>query len=96
MSTTDSVSRGSRTQRLDIRMTPQVRSLIVRAANLSGTSLSDYVTTVSLEAAKRDIAADHVLSVSSSVWEEFVAALDQPDYSGLDEALSRPTIWDAA
>ena len=88
------ITRATRTQRLDIRMTPDARNTIVRAANLSGTSLSDYVTTASLAAARHDIDEHRSISLSQAAWDQFSAALDSPDYSALDAVLASGTIWD--
>lgn len=87
-------TRSARTERLDIRLTPEVRTTLVRAANLTGTSLSDYVSRACLVAARRDIAEEHQIRLSDEAWDEFTDALDNPNFDALDEILSSRTIWD--
>lgn len=73
---------------------PAVRETIVRAAKLLGTSLSNYITMASLNAARRDIAEHTTIQMDPKAFDSFAQALDNPDYSKLDSVLARPTIWD--
>ena len=86
--------RATRTERLDIRMTPDSRATLVQAANLTGASLTDYVINASLAAAQQEIARHTSISLSKSAWDEFARVLDEADYGPLDETLARPTVWD--
>jgi len=83
-----------RTERQDIRMAPTIRLVIRRAADLLGTSVSNYMTMASYEAARRDIAEHTTIEVGAKAFDTFAQALDNPDYSKLDSILARPTIWD--
>jgi uncharacterized protein (DUF1778 family) len=84
-----------RSARLDLRLTEENRSTIEQAAALAGTNLSDYVTGVTLSAARRDIAAARTITLDAKAWEEFLAFLDEPDTPAMTQLRNRRTRWDA-
>jgi uncharacterized protein (DUF1778 family) len=84
-----------RDARLDLRMTTDNRALISEAARLSGTNLTDYVMSVTLRAARSDILQARVLRLAPDAWEDFMAALEQPDTDAMSTLRSRATRWDA-
>lgn len=86
----------TRDARLDLRMTADNRALISEAAQLNGTSLSDYVMSVVVRAARRDVLQARVLRLDPGAWDEFVAVLDAPDTEAMTALRSRATRWDAA
>ena len=85
----------TRDARLDLRMTADNRALISEAAQLNGTSLSDYVMSVVVRAARRDVLQARVLRLDPEAWEDFVAALDDPDTEAMASLRSRATRWDS-
>ena len=84
----------AREARLDLRMTADNRALISEAAQLNGTSLTDYVMSVVVRAARRDVLQARVLRLDPDAWDDFVAALDAPDTEAMTALRSRATRWD--
>jgi uncharacterized protein (DUF1778 family) len=63
---------------LNLRIKPELRGLIDRAAALSGRNRTDFVLNAARNAAE-DTLLDHTLfAVSSKAYAEFVARLDAP------------------
>ena len=86
----------ARDARLDLRMTAANRALISEAAQLNGTSLTDYVMSVVIRAARRDVLQARVLRLDPDAWDDFVAALDEPDTDTMAALRSRATRWDSS
>ena len=84
----------TRSARLDLRLTPDNREVIAQAAAISGTNLSDYVTSVTLSAARRDIAAARTIYLDAAAWDNFLRILDEPDTPALTRLRTRQTRWD--
>ena len=85
----------TRDARLDLRMSADNRALISEAAQLNGTSLSDYVMSVVVRAARRDVLQARVLRLDPEAWDDFVAVLDDPDTEAMAALRSRATRWDS-
>jgi len=68
----------TRTQRLEARVTPELKALLVRAAELQGTSLSDFITWHSRQAANCTIRDHERLELDTHEREVFVTALLNP------------------
>jgi len=83
-----------RDARLDLRMTSDNRALISEAAQLNGTSLTDYVMSVVVRAARADVLQARVLQLEPDAWEDFLAALDEPDTDAMAALRTRATRWD--
>jgi uncharacterized protein (DUF1778 family) len=67
-----------RTQRLDARVSREEKEMIETAANLRGTSFSDFVRMVTKEAALKTISEHEVLTLSEKARHVFVEALLNP------------------
>ncbi|WP_368095136.1 DUF1778 domain-containing protein [Bifidobacterium bifidum] len=67
-----------KTSRLDIRLTDAQRQLIERAAELTGSTLTQWTARHLLESARKDIEEATVLHLESQAFEDFIQALDQP------------------
>ena len=67
-----------KTSRLDIRLTDAQRQLIERAAELTGSTLTQCTARHLLESARKDIEEATVLHLESQAFEDFIQALDQP------------------
>ena len=93
MSATNIVG-GTRSARLDLRLTPENRETIAQAAALAGTNLTDYVTSVTLGAARRDIAAARTIFLDAAAWDGFLRILDEPDTPAMERLRNRATRWD--
>jgi len=85
-----------RQARLDLRMTAANRALIGEAAQLSGTSVTDYVMSVVVRAARNDMLQARVLQLAPDAWDDFIAALDEPDTDAMAALRARATRWDAS
>mgnify|MGYP000129598737 CR=1 FL=1 len=69
---------GTRTERLEARVTPELKALLVRAAELQGTSLSDFITR-HIGPAAYSIIRDHErLELDTHEREVFIAAALNP------------------
>ena len=88
--------RETRSTNLNLRIRPQDRALISRAAEAENKTVSEFVT-----AAARREAEDVLLDKTHFVLDEerfaaFVEAIDSPpeENSGLDNLFSRKPIWE--
>jgi uncharacterized protein (DUF1778 family) len=72
------VTTSPRSEKLDLRLTPQAKDRIVAAADVLGRTVSDFVLTSALERANETLAEKRVWSLTSEQWERFQAALDAP------------------
>lgn len=80
-----------RDERIDLRVSAEVKNLLARAASLAGMSVSGFMVSVAAERA-REILTDHEsLTLSPRDWEVFLAALDrdQPPDPQLKAAAQR-------
>jgi uncharacterized protein (DUF1778 family) len=70
----------SKTARLDVRITPELRRQLHRVAEVQGRSVSDYVIATLRAVVQRDIAEMEVIRLSREASERFAALLiDPPD-----------------
>ena len=67
-----------RSEKLDIRLTPQAKSRLVAAAETQQRSVSDFVLTSALERADEALADRRAISLNTADWTKFLAALDAP------------------
>jgi uncharacterized protein (DUF1778 family) len=79
---TDTDSQTSKTARFEARITAAQKSLLLRAATLTGRSLTDFVVTSAQEAATRTVREHEAMTVSIRDRKAFVAALLQPPAPG--------------
>lgn len=64
--------------RLEVRIAPEAKALIQKAADLEGRTLKDFVTTAAVDKASRTIAQHQTLTLSLQDSEAFVEALLNP------------------
>jgi uncharacterized protein (DUF1778 family) len=67
----------SKTERLNVRLTPAQDEVLRRAAEARGESMSEYVLRHAIEAAEMDLADRRVFVVDDS-WNELQAILSRP------------------
>ena len=86
-----------RSERVDLRMTPDTKSLLQRAAADAHKSMTEFLLDSALRAAAEAAADKRVFEVDEDQWRAFQAALDTPpkDNSGLRDLLSRKPVWEA-
>jgi uncharacterized protein (DUF1778 family) len=66
-------------ERIDLRTSPEIKALIVRAAATTGVSLSAFLIASAQERAKQVLDASETLTLSPQDWEAFFVALDNAD-----------------
>lgn len=66
-------------ERIDLRTSPEIKELIVRAAATAGVSLSAFLIASAQERAKQILAESETLTLSPRDWDAFFAALDNAD-----------------
>ena len=84
-------------ERIDLRTSPEIKQLIVRAATTSGVSVSAFLLGAGQQRARQVLAESESLSLTPRDWEAFVTALDNTDKPRprLSAALRRHRDWEA-
>ena len=77
----------SRTSRLETRITPETLTIVKRAAEIQGRSVSDFVVAAAREAANRAIEETQIIRLSVADQRAFAEAVLNPPAPG--EALRR-------
>jgi uncharacterized protein (DUF1778 family) len=92
------VSETERTKRetLNLRIQPELRGLIDRAAELLGKNRTDFVLDAARHAAENALLDRTVFAVSPKAYAEFVARLDAPPRPNprLRRSLQTPAPWE--
>ena len=73
-----SEGRGIRRESLNIRIQPELRGLIDRAASLVGKNRTDFVLEAARHAAENALLDRSVMAVTPKAYGEFLARLDAP------------------
>jgi uncharacterized protein (DUF1778 family) len=86
----------ARSEKLDIRITPEAKRLLQDAARERHTTISQFVLDTALGAAHELLAARTRIGLDSEQWEQFMAALDAPPrvHARMKRLLNEPTILD--
>ena len=86
----------SRREALNIRIKPQVRELIDRAAELAGKNRTDFVLDAARRAAEDTLLDRTVFAVSPKVYRQFLARLDAPPRPNkrLLKSIQTPAPWE--
>ncbi len=66
-------------ERIDLRTSPEIKELLVRAATTSGMTISAFLISAAQERAKRVLAENETLILSAHDWETFFRVLDAND-----------------
>lgn len=66
-------------ERIDLRTSPEIKELIVRAAATAGVSLSAFLIASAQDRAKQVLAESETLTLSPRDWDVFFTALDNTD-----------------
>jgi uncharacterized protein (DUF1778 family) len=85
----------ARTEKLDLRLTPEAKRTLAAAAQAMRRSLSDFVLTSALDRAEEALADRRIFQLPSDQWEAFIAALDAPprDMPRMSKLLNEPSIF---
>lgn len=87
---------GTKRETLNIRIQPDVRGLIDRAAKLAGRNRTDFVLDAARRAAEDTILDRILLTVSPQAYREFLARLDAAPRPNerLRKSLRTPAPWE--
>jgi uncharacterized protein (DUF1778 family) len=88
----------TKTERLNLRLTPAQDAVLRRAAEARGESTSDYVLRHAVEAAEMDLADRRVFVVGDAAWSELQALLSsRPTLPpAMMDLLSSPSVLDTS
>jgi uncharacterized protein (DUF1778 family) len=97
METTMSANSESRSERVDLRMTPSAKQTLQHAAAMSNKTLTEFLLDSGLHAAYETLADRRVFVLDDLRWAEFVAVLDAPPAENprLRALLARKPAWEA-
>ncbi len=81
---------------LNLRVRPEVRSLIDYGAELTGKNLTDFVLDAARQAAQNALLDRTAIAVSAKAYNAFVAMLDAPPTPNvsLRKALQTTAVWE--
>lgn len=68
-----------RDERIDLRLSADMKALLARAASYSGMSLSGFLVASAAERAKSLVAEHESLILTSRDWDAFMTALDEAE-----------------
>lgn len=85
----------TRTEKLDLRLTPEAKRILASAAAAERRSLSDFVLDSALGRAEEALADRRSFHLDAERWQAFVAALDAPvrDMPRMKKLLNEPGIF---
>ena len=73
------ISTPERGERIDLRVSAQLKALLARAASYSGMSLSGFLVSSASERAKEVVAKREMLTLSARDWRAFLSGLEKPE-----------------
>jgi uncharacterized protein (DUF1778 family) len=90
-------TRTARSQKLDLRLTPDAKSALQAAAVATNRSVSEFVLESALARADEALADRRSFGLNAAQWKIFVAALDAPPrpLPRLKRLLKEPGFFDA-
>jgi uncharacterized protein (DUF1778 family) len=85
----------TRSDRLQLRVTPQQREVIESAAESQHETITDYVVRHAVSAAKEDLADRRYFAIGDAAWVEFNALLERPPVHKprLEKLFAQPAPW---
>jgi uncharacterized protein (DUF1778 family) len=86
----------SRSERIDLRLTPSAKQTLQRAASVVNKTLTEFLLDRGLEAAHEALADRRAFLLDEGQWAEFMARLDAPpsDNPRLRALLARKPAWE--
>lgn len=84
-------------ERIDLRTSPEIKQLIVRAATAAGMSVSAFLLGTAQERARQLLAETEMMTLTARDWSAFAKALDNTDKPRpkLSSAMKRHREWQA-
>lgn len=88
--------RRPRRDTLNIRVKPEERGLIDRAADLAGKTRTDFILEAARRAATDTLLDQTLFAVDAKTFDRFAAALDAPPHpsEALHKTMTSPAPWD--
>ena len=82
-------------ERIDLRTSPEIKELIVRAASTAGVSVSAFLLGTAQERARQILAEREMVTLTARDWNAFAKALDNTDKPRpkLSAAMKRHRVW---
>lgn len=92
------ISRSAKGAKIQVRLRPEQKAVLIRAAGLRRTSLSNFVLKHSIDAARQVLAEQTDIVLSPTEWRAFCVALDAPPRSitTLNKLVANPSVFDGA
>ena len=86
----------TRSDKLDIRITPEAKRLLQQAAKERHTTISQFVLESALNSASAVLAERSHIGLNAAQWTAFMAALDEPPrrHPRMERLLNEPTLLD--
>ena len=85
----------TRTEKLDLRLTPEAKRILASAAAAERRSITDFVLDSALGRAEETLADRRSFNLDAERWQAFVAALDAPtrDMPCMRKLINEPGIF---
>ena len=93
---TAKAEKSSRTDKLDIRLSPAAKRLLRLAAEARHKSISEFVLDSALTAAEDTLLDQRTVKLNADQWAEFIQALDAPPrrHARMERLLNEPSVFD--
>jgi uncharacterized protein (DUF1778 family) len=87
----------TRSERVDLRMTPAAKRTLLQAAAAANKTLTEFLLDSGMHAAFNTLADRRTFVLDDAAWRAFTAELDRPpaDNPGLRDLLRRKPPWEA-
>lgn len=89
-------TKATRSEKIDIRLSPEAKSLLQQAAEARHKTVSEFVLDSAIGAAEDVLKERSVIQLDAEHWEAFIAALDAPPrrHPRLERLLKEPSVFD--
>lgn len=89
-------SRTPRTAKLDLRLSPEAKQTLQRAAETAHRSVSEFVLESALARAEETLTDRSRFGLDARLWQAFLEALDTPprDHPRLQSLLREPSVFE--
>ncbi len=86
----------TRSEKLDLRLTPSAKRLLQAAAEAAHKSMTEFVLDSAVTAAEDALAEQRSIKLNAEQWKAFMTALDAPPqrHARLEKLLKEPSVFD--
>lgn len=86
----------TRSEKLDLRLTPEAKRTLNMAASAAGRSVSEFVLESALTRAEETLADRQHFGLDAEHWEAFIVALDAPprEIPELEKLMREPSVFE--